>query len=121
MLTALVVAFGTLLWPYAKFGFNAALATAALTAGVYGVAAGTADRRAWMVAAGGAALGAALLTRHELLIAAAIAVAWVAWQMRRDPAGPRVIAGRGDTGLRRSRAVDDTQRRAFRQPVAHGP
>ena len=85
VLTALVLAFGTMMWPYAKFGFNAALTTAALTAGVYGVAAGPRIDALWTVAAGGAGLGAALLTRHEMVIAAAIvALSWLVWQIRRD-------------------------------------
>jgi hypothetical protein len=91
VLTALVLAFGTMMWPYAKFGFNAALTTAALTAGVYGVAAGTADRRVWTVTGGGVGLAAALLTRHEMAIAAVVALSWLAWEVRRDASARRLL------------------------------
>ncbi len=92
VLTALVLAFGTMMWPYTKFGFNAALTTAALTAGVYGVAAGTADRRVWTVTAGGVGLAAALLTRHEMAIAAVVGLSWLVWEVRRDASARRLIA-----------------------------
>ncbi|MEO8071091.1 MAG: hypothetical protein ABI652_06790, partial [Acidobacteriota bacterium] len=81
---ALALAFGTLLWPYGKFGFNAALACAALSSGVYGVGVGTLTRRIGLLAAGGAALGFAMLTRHELSLAAAVCLLWLSWQVRTD-------------------------------------
>jgi hypothetical protein len=81
---ALILGAGTLVWPYAKFGFNAALATGFLTMGVYAIAAGTLDRR-WPLLAGGAtAMGLAVLTRHELALAALVSVAWVTWIVRAD-------------------------------------
>jgi hypothetical protein len=92
VLAALVVAFGTAVWPYSKFGFNAALATASLTGGLYGIAAGTIDRRPAMVAAGSAGLGFALLTRHEMAIAAVMALGWVMWCAPRGQGAVRLIA-----------------------------
>jgi hypothetical protein len=90
VLAALVLAFGTMLWPYAKFGFNAALTAGALTAGVYGLAAGAIDRRAWVAAGGGAAVGVALLTRHEMILAAAAGLGWFLWQVRQNGSGSRL-------------------------------
>jgi hypothetical protein len=92
VLAAIVLAFGTMVWPYAKFGFNAALVTAALTSGLYCLAAGTIDRRPGTVAAGSAGLGFALLTRHEMTIAAIVAIAWVFWQAPRSAAAGRLVA-----------------------------
>jgi hypothetical protein len=88
---AFVLAFGTLLWPYAKFGFNAALTAGTLTAGVYGIAAGAVDRRAGVLIAGASGLGLALLTRHEMAIASFVAVGWVAWQTRGDRHRPALM------------------------------
>lgn len=84
LIAAFVLAFGTLLWPYARFGFNAALTTAALAVGVYGIAAGAADGSRRLLAAGGAALGLALLTRHEMTLAALASLAWLGWELGRD-------------------------------------
>ena len=61
--SGLLLAFGSLLWPYGKSGFSAALAAGALAGGVYGIAAGALDRRPLAAAAGGLCLGLALLTR----------------------------------------------------------
>src|SRR5262245_58976087 len=63
-----LVAFGTLLWPYSKFGFNAPLAALGVTATVYfsSVAVSTGQRRAALLA--GVSLSCALLTRHELML-----------------------------------------------------
>jgi hypothetical protein len=91
VLAALVLAFGTFLWPYAKFGFNAALTTGAMTAGVYGIAAGAIDRRLWVAAGGGAGLGLAILTRHEMMIATFAALGWFVWQVRRSDSARRWI------------------------------
>jgi hypothetical protein len=92
VLAALVVAFATMLWPYAKFGFNAALTAGTLTAGAYGLAAGAADRRGWVAAGGGAALGIALLTRHEMILAAGAGLGWFLWQVRRTEPRGRLVA-----------------------------
>ncbi len=91
--TAAVLGFGTLLWPYAKFGFNAALTAGLLSGGVYGIVAGVSQRRSMTVAAGATALGLALLTRHEMAIAAVVCLVWVAWITRGDShARPLVVA-----------------------------
>ena len=91
VLSALVVAFGTMLWPYAKFGFNAALTTGALVAGTYGVAAGAMDRRLWAAVGGGVGLGVAMLTRHEMMIAALVCVVWLTWQVKGRADSRRLI------------------------------
>lgn len=78
--TALTLGFATLLWPYAKFGFNAPLATLCLVAGAFG---------GWRAAHGGgvgalfgagAGVGGALLVRHELILGAlpVVALLWLA-------------------------------------------
>jgi hypothetical protein len=77
LVAGLLAAFATPLWPYSKFGFSAPLVGAALAAGVLGLAAGTEDDRPGWVLAGGAMLGAALLVRHEAVLAAATALAWL--------------------------------------------
>ena len=66
--TATAVGFGTLLWPYAKFGFNAPLATLCVLFGTYGTWVGARLDRAGMLVLGGAGLGAAILVRHELAL-----------------------------------------------------
>jgi len=67
---AVSLAFGTLLWPYAKFGFNQPLGACCLLAATYAVWRGvTTDRAAWL-ALGGLGLAAGLLTRHEFILAA---------------------------------------------------
>jgi hypothetical protein len=84
---AIGIAFGTLLWPYSKFGFNAPLATLAVTAGVYAAWVGARTDSIRHLALCGAAFGFALLVRAELALAAGIAALWVAseyaWQVRR--------------------------------------
>lgn len=64
--TALALGFGTLLWPYAKFGFSAPLATLSVLVGTYGTWVGTRSDRPLMLALGGLGLGSALLIKHEL-------------------------------------------------------
>ncbi len=81
--TALTVGFGTLLWPYAKYGFNAPVATLAITAGVYGVWLGTRAGRIGVLWAGGACLAFAVLVRHELALAAVVAAVWVYFERGR--------------------------------------
>ncbi len=81
---ALLVAFATVLWPYSKFGFNAPLSGLCLTGAVYGLCVGTRrNRRAALIGAG-AALGAALLTRHELALAVLSATAFLVLELRHD-------------------------------------
>ncbi len=82
VLAALSLAFGTGLWPYAKFGFNAPLAAACLVSAVYWVWCGTRDDSPSRLALGGCALGYALLTRHELMVAAVPLALWIALESR---------------------------------------
>jgi hypothetical protein len=89
---ALVLAFGSALWPYAVFGFNAALTAGALTAGIWGIAAGWETRRASLLAAGGAGLGLAILTRHEMMLAAFTCLLWVAFESYRSRERPHWTA-----------------------------
>ena len=93
VMAAFALAFGTLLWPYAKFGFNAALTTAALTAGIYAMGVGALDRHRPLAVAGGLGMGIALLTRHEMAIAAAVALVWVAWATRRGRRQLDIVIG----------------------------
>ncbi len=82
--TTLSLAFGTLVWPYSKFGFNALLTTWCLTAGIYAAWLGVrSDRRACLVWSG-VWLACAFLTRHEIAIAILVAAAWVLYESRRD-------------------------------------
>jgi hypothetical protein len=79
---ALTFAFGSVLWPYSRFGFNQPIACAALTAAVH--TAWLAARRSqprWSAAAG-LWLGVALLTRHELALALLPVGAWLWWAGR---------------------------------------
>jgi hypothetical protein len=77
VLAAFAAAFGTLLWPYSKFGFNAAVTAAALSGGVWGFAAAVRTGRTGLSIAGGLLLGFALLTRHEMALAASAACVWL--------------------------------------------
>jgi hypothetical protein len=95
MLAAAALAFATQFWPYSKFGFNAALAAAALAGGLYGVAAGWRTGSAGLAAAGGAGLALALLTRHEFVLAAIIALAWLALADRARTDRRRLLAAAG--------------------------
>ena len=83
-LAALGLAFGSALWPYSKFGFNAPLTALALTTGVYGVWLAIDRSRLAPFAWGGAALGFALLTRHEMAVAAVPVIAWAVSNSHRN-------------------------------------
>jgi hypothetical protein len=67
--TALTLAFATLLWPYAKMGFNAPLAALTVLWGTYGAWVGVRDTRAAMLWSAGVGFGCAALVRHELILA----------------------------------------------------
>ena len=82
--TALTLAFGTLLWPYAKFGFSAPLGALCVMAGTYGVWTGTRFNRPLMLVVGGAGFGGAHLVRHELVLLCAIVGVWLALESRPD-------------------------------------
>ena len=73
---AFTLAFATPLWVYAKFGFNAPLAALCLAAGAAGAWIGTRRPSDAALVLGGAAIGYAVLTRHEMLIAALPLLLW---------------------------------------------
>ena len=82
LFAALTFAFGSILWPYARFGFNQPIACAALTAAVH--TAWLAVRRSeprWFAAAG-LWISAALLTRHEVGLALLPMAIWLWWAGR---------------------------------------
>jgi hypothetical protein len=82
--TALVLGVGTLLWPYAKYGFSAPLATLCVLFGTYGAWVGARfDRRAVLVL-GGVGLGSALLVRHELALLCLPVGLWLVAESRYD-------------------------------------
>lgn len=80
--TAIAVAFGTLLWPYAKFGFNAPLGCLCVLAGTYGAWAGTRLARPGLIVVGGLGVGGALLVKHELVLVAVPIGAWMWSELR---------------------------------------
>ena len=90
LFAAFSLAFGTVLWPYSKFGFNAPLATACLVWSAYWTWRGVREGHRHVVVLGGGMLGCALLTRHEMAIAAVPLAAWITFVSRgrtRDMAG----------------------------------
>lgn len=89
--TALALGFGTLIWPYSKFGFSATLTGWCLAAGVYASWVGVRLDRRRLVAWGGVWLACAFLTRHEMAAAAVLVAAWIVFETRRDW---RLLAGR---------------------------
>lgn len=95
ILTALGTGFATLLWPYAKFGFNAPLAALCVVTGTWLIWAGVRRDRLGMLAAGGAGFGCAMLVRHELVLAVLPVTAWIALE----------TAPRWQVAIRRSTAV----------------
>ena len=85
LMVAFALAFGTTLWPYSKFGFNAPLATACLLWATYLTWRGVRSSSLWPVALGGTALACALLTRHEMAIMAVPLAVWISaesWNTR---------------------------------------
>jgi hypothetical protein len=80
---AFSLGFATLLWPYARFGFNAALAALCLVSGVYLVWVGVRFGRPRALVGGGLSLGAAMLTRHELALVVAPVAVWIWWESDR--------------------------------------
>jgi hypothetical protein len=75
---SITCAVGSLLWPYADFGFNQPLATATLLAGTSAAIAGVRAENRRDLAIAGAWLAGSLLTRHEMLLGALPVTAWVA-------------------------------------------
>lgn len=78
--TALLFAFATMMWPYAKLGFNAPLATWCLVAGVYTAWVGIREGRQALVAWAGVWLACTFLTRHEMGLAVPVVAALIALQ-----------------------------------------
>jgi hypothetical protein len=76
----LLLIFATPLWPYSTFGFNQPLAAVCIWSAVLG-AVGPRQRPAQLVASG-AASGLAILTRHEMLLAAMIVAVYVVVRAR---------------------------------------
>jgi len=79
LMCAVLLAFGTPMWLYGKFGFNTALTAATLTIGTYGLLVGRLTQRMAPYAWGAAALAFAVLTRHEMALAGLAALLWVAF------------------------------------------
>jgi hypothetical protein len=82
VMAAALLGFGTVLWPYSKFGFGAPLAAGLLMTAVERAWVAVREGRPVMLLASGAALGGALLTRHELALAAVPIGLWLAWELR---------------------------------------
>jgi len=76
---ALTLAFASLLWPYAQFGFNQPLACGMLFAALRLAISGKGSGRLRTLFLSGAALGLGLLTRHELMLAVVPLVMFLAW------------------------------------------
>jgi hypothetical protein len=80
--TALALGFGTLLWPYAKMGFNAPVAALTLLWGTFLVWTGVREARPAMLWLSGIGFGCALLVRHELALATLPAGLWILIESR---------------------------------------
>ena len=82
--TAAAIGFGTLVWTYAKFGFNAPLATLSVLFGTYGAWVGARLNRPGMLVLGGVGLGAALLVKHELALVCLPIGLWLIAESKSD-------------------------------------
>ena len=80
--TALTLGFATLLWPYARMGFNAPLSALTVLWGTYSVWVGARDRRQAMLWLSGVGFACALLVRHELVLATVPAGLWISVESR---------------------------------------
>jgi hypothetical protein len=80
--TSLTLGFGTLLWPYAKFGFSAPLGALCVMLGTYGVWVGVRQPCTLRLLIGGIGFGAALLVRHELTLLGLAVGAWLILESR---------------------------------------
>lgn len=69
LMAALTCAFGSLLWPYALFGFNQPLAAVTLISAIGAVLRGVGHRCNRALYPAGVWMGLGLLTRHELALA----------------------------------------------------
>lgn len=77
LMAALTCAFGSLLWPYASFGFNQPLAALAVLSSTYLAVRGTREGRPVDLVWSGVWLGIGLLTRHEIALAAIPIALWL--------------------------------------------
>jgi hypothetical protein len=84
LVAAFGLAFGTILWPYSKFGFNAPLAAFFLLAATYCTWLGVRSARTSVLALGGTWLGCALLTRHEMALMAIPLGVWIVVESMTD-------------------------------------
>jgi hypothetical protein len=74
---ALTLAFGSILWPYAGFGFNQPLACLTLLCATRNAFLGVRRHEARRLVFGGGWLAASLLTRHEMALAAVPIACWM--------------------------------------------
>jgi hypothetical protein len=86
---ALTLAIGSQLWPYARFGFNQPLACATLVGAVLCAIEGVRHHDSRRIRQAGWWLAAALLTRHELMIAMLPLAGWL-WLAGRPSAELRM-------------------------------
>ncbi len=77
VMTALSLGCATALWPYAKFGFNAPLATLCVLAAVYAAWHGARSRQVHTLVLSGVGIGVALLVRHELVLISLPIALWL--------------------------------------------
>lgn len=77
VMAAVTCAFGSVLWPYALFGFNQPLAAVMLTGALIAALRGVRESSNRGLYAAGGWLGLGLLTRHELALAGAPIGAWI--------------------------------------------
>jgi len=80
--TALTLGFATLLWPYARMGFNAPLSALTVLWGTYSVWVGTRGGRPAMLWLSGVGFACALFVRHELVLATVPAGLWMLLESR---------------------------------------
>jgi hypothetical protein len=82
LLGAVTVAFASILWPYARFGFNQPLACAALAAAVNALV--RSNRWSSRLYESGLWVGVSLLVRHEMILGALPMVVWIVSASDRD-------------------------------------
>lgn len=87
LVVAALFAFGSPMWPYGKFGFNAAITSAMLVAGLYGLYVGRISQLVGPCVWGGFVLACAVMTRHEMLLSGVAGLAWLAVA---DPSPSRI-------------------------------
>lgn len=85
LLAAATCGVGSLLWPYARFGFNAPLAAWLLTTAVTSLWIGDRHDRLRPIVVAGFVAGAAWLTRHEFALIIGALVVWLAAADRTAP------------------------------------